>query len=74
MQVVANLEEEKTRLFKAGGSQAEDSKNLVKSILSNVERKIDEEIGNRQRDLGETKESLEQKLINLLEKMKSDER
>ena len=74
MQIVTSLEEEKTRIIKAGGSQAEDSKNLVRSVLSNIERKLDEEIGNRQKDLGETKDSLEQKLVNLLEKLKSDER
>ena len=47
---------------------------MVRSVLSNIERKLEEEIGNRQKDLGETKDSLEQKLVNLLEKLKSDER
>ena len=56
---MAGLEEEKTRIIKAGGSQAEDSKNMIRSVLSNIERKLDEEVGNRQRDLGETKDSLE---------------
>ena len=41
--------------MKNGGSQAEDTKNMVGSMLSAIERKVDEEVGNRQRDLGETK-------------------
>ena len=43
-------------------------------MLTQIERKVEEEIGNRQRDLGETKDALEQKLISLLDKMKGDER
>ena len=43
-------------------------------MLSAIERKVEEEVGNRQRDLGETKDALEQKLISLLDKMKNDER
>ena len=59
MAVVANFEEEKTRLLKNGGSTAEDARNLVHTLLSQIERKVDEEVGNRQRDLGETKDALE---------------
>ena len=47
---------------------------MVRSMLGSIERKVDEESGNRQRDMGETKDQLEQKLINLLDKMKNDER
>lgn len=47
---------------------------MVGSMLSAIERKVEEEVGNRQRDLGETKDALEQKLISLLDKMKGDER
>ena len=42
--------------------------------MSNYERKVEEESTMRQRDLGETKDAIEQKLINLLDKMKNDER
>ena len=59
MAVVANFEEEKTRLIKNGGSTTEDARNLVHTLLSQIERKVDEEVGNRQRDLGETKDALE---------------
>lgn len=47
---------------------------MVRSVMAQVERKVDDEISNRMRDLGETKDALEQKLINLLDKMKNDER
>ena len=43
-------------------------------MMSNYERKVEEESTMRQRDLGETKDAIEQKLINLLDKMKNDER
>ena len=74
VQVVATFEDEKTRLIKNGGSVTEENSNMVRSLLSAIERKVEEEVGNRQRDLGETKDALEQKLINLLDKMKNDER
>ena len=74
VQVVATFEDEKTRLIKNGGSATEENSNMVRSLLSAIERKVEEEVGNRQRDLGETKDALEQKLINLLDKMKNDER
>ena len=74
MQIFSNFDEEKTRLIKNGGEKREETTSMVRSIMAQVERKVEEEINNRQRDLGETKDSLEQKLINLLDKMKNDER
>jgi len=53
---------------------AEDTKNMVGSMLTAIERKVEEESGNRQRDVGDAKDALEQKLISLLDKMKGDER
>ena len=61
-------------MIKNGGSVIDDTSNMVRSLLSTIERKVEEEINNRQRDLGETKEQVEQKLINMLDKMKNDER
>ena len=74
MQAFSNFDEEKTRLIKNGGANREDTQVMVRSVMAQVERKVDDEISNRMRDLGETKDALEQKLINLLDKMKSDER
>ena len=74
MQVFSNFDEEKTRLIKNGGSNREDTTAMVRSVMTQIERKVEDEVGNRQRDLGETKDALEQKLINLLDKMKNDER
>ena len=74
MQMIASFDEEKTRLVKDGGSAAENSKNMVSHLLYQIERKVEEEVSNRQRDLLETKEALEGKLISILEKMKGDER
>lgn len=61
-------------MIKNGGSVIDDTSNMVRSLLSTIERKVEEEVNNRQRDLGETKDSIEQKLINMLDKMKNDER
>ena len=47
---------------------------MLRSILSTIERKVEEEVNNRQNDLGETRNALEQKMINMLDKMKNDER
>ena len=44
---------------------------MVRSVMAQVERKVDDEISNRMRDLGETKDALEQKLINLMYKFNS---
>jgi len=74
MHVLQSYEEEKTRMIKNGGSVIDDTSNMVRSLLSTIERKVEEEVNNRQRDLGETKDSIEQKLINMLDKMKNDER
>ena len=74
MQIFSTFDEEKTRLIKNGGENREETTSMVRSIMLQVERKVEEEINNRQRDLGETKDALEQKLINLLDKMKNDER
>ena len=61
-------------MIKNGGSVIDDTSNMVRSLLSTIERKVEEEVNNRQRDLGETKDSIEQKLINMLDKIKNDER
>lgn len=74
MQMASNFEEERTRIVRDGGSKSEDTKNMVSQLLLSIERKVDEEQANRMRDLEATKESLEQKLIALVDKMKGDER
>lgn len=74
MHLVSGFDEEKNRLVRNGGSMAEDTKNMVGSMLTAIERKVEEESGNRQRDVGDAKDALEQKLISLLDKMKGDER
>jgi len=43
-------------MIKNGGSVIDDTSNMVRSLLSTIERKVEEEINNRQRDLGETKD------------------
>lgn len=47
---------------------------MLRTLLTAIERKVEEEVGNRQRDMGDIKDTMEQKLINMLEKMKNDER
>ena len=74
MRVISTFDEEKTRLIKNGGNSAEESKNMIASLLGAIERKVEEEVSSRQRDLGETKDAFEQKLIGVLDKMKTDER
>ena len=59
MQVFSNFDEEKTRLIKNGGANREDTQVMVRSVMAQVERKVDDEISNRMRDLGETKDALE---------------
>ena len=61
-------------MAKNGGMAAEDNSHMLRSMLSTIERKVEEEVNNRHRDLGEAKDALEQKVINMLDKMKSDER
>ena len=52
LQALTDFENEKTRLIKNGGSSVEDASNLVRSMLGSLERKFEEEVGNRVRDLG----------------------
>ena len=47
---------------------------MMRSMLNTIERKIEEEIGMRQKDLTDLKQNIEQKLVSLVEKMKSDEK
>ena len=68
------MDEERTRLAKFGVEKQDDSSLVMRSLLQNIERKIEEEVQLRQRDLQETKESVEQKLVSLVEKLKGDEK
>ena len=58
-QIIRNLEEEKTRMAKNGSMATEDNTHMLRSLLSTIERKVDEEVSNRHRDLGEAKDALE---------------
>ena len=47
MQVFSNFDEEKTRLIKNGGSNREDTTAMVRSVMTQIERKVEDEVGNR---------------------------
>lgn len=47
MQVFSNFDEEKTRLIKNGGSNREDATAMVRSVMTQIERKVEDEVGNR---------------------------
>lgn len=46
-------------MAKNGGMAAEDNSHMLRSMLSTIERKVEEEVNNRHRDLGEAKDALE---------------
>ena len=68
------MDEERTRLGKLGGEKQEDNGLILRSLLNNIERKVEEEVQLRQKDQLETKETMEQKLVSLVEKLKGDEK
>jgi len=47
---------------------------MLKTLLLTIERKVEEEIGMRQREKNDAKSNMEQKLVSLVEKLKSDEK
>ena len=46
----------------------------MRNLLTNIERKVDEEIHQRHKDIQDSKDSLEQKLVSLVDKLKGDEK
>ena len=68
------MDEERTRLGKLGGEKQDDNSLVMRSLLHNIERKVEEEVQLRQKDLQDTKENMEQKLVSLVEKLKGDEK
>ena len=59
---------------KLGGEKQDDNSLVMRSLLQNIERKVEEEVHLRQKDLQDTKENMEQKLVSLVEKLKGDEK
>ena len=47
LQVFSNFDDEKTRLIKNGGANREDTTAMVRSVMTQIERKVDDEVGNR---------------------------
>ena len=43
---------------------------MMKNMLNTIERKIEEEVSMRQKDLVQMKASVEQKLVSLVDKLK----
>ena len=43
-------------------------------MLNTIERKVEEEVLRNKREMEDTRDSTEQKLVSLVEKMKADER
>ena len=68
------MDEERTKLVKAGGERQDDSSLAMRNLLTNIERKVDEEIHQRHKDIQDSKDSLEQKLVSLVDKLKGDEK
>ena len=53
------MDEERTKLVKAGGERQDDSSLAMRNLLTNIERKVDEEIHQRHKDMQDSKEALE---------------
>ena len=68
------MDEERTKLVKAGSERQDDSSLAMRNLLTNIERKVDEEIHQRHKDIQDSKDSLEQKLVSLVDKLKGDEK
>ena len=58
-QFMQQMDEERTRLVKAGGERQDDSALAMRNLLTNIERKVDEEIHQRHKDMQDSKEALE---------------
>ena len=46
----------------------------MRTMLNTIERKVEEEVLRNKREMEDTRDSTEQKLVSLVEKMKADER
>lgn len=46
----------------------------MRTMLNTIERKVEEEVLRSKREMEDTRDSTEQKLVSLVEKMKADER
>ena len=47
---------------------------MLRGLLSQIERKVEEESAGRQRDISDLRKSMDQKLVSIAEKLKNDER
>lgn len=56
------------------GEKSSEHANMMKNILATIERKVEEEVTNRQRDNLDSKAHTEAKLMSLVEKLKTDEK
>ena len=70
----AQLEDEKARLFKAGTDRSEEIAAQQQNLLSQIDRKVEEEVTRRTKDVTDAKNQIEIKLMGLLDKLKGDEK
>ena len=56
--MIQSSDDDKARMIKNGGSNTEETSVMVRNMLGSIERKVDEEAGARQRDMGENKDQL----------------
>jgi len=68
------MEEDKTSQAKFGTDKTEESTQMIRNMLMQIERKTEEDIAQRQKDTNELKTQFEQKLIGMVEKIKLDEK
>lgn len=74
MKLFEAVEDEKQKLMRQSGERTEISNNMMRDILITIERKVQDEVSQRQRDQLDAKQAVEQKMVQLVEKLRSDER
>lgn len=68
------MDEDKSSQVKFGTDKTDESTQMIRNMLMQIERKTEEDIAQRQKDHNELKTQFEQNLIGMVEKIKLDEK
>lgn len=74
MQVIALNEEQRLRDGSIQNGHSDESTSLIRTVLQQIERKVEEDQQQRLQEQNEIKAQVESRLLNLVDKLKQDER
>lgn len=74
LQVLTLTEETKLKEANSGANQSSETNSMIKQVLEQIERKVQEDTQQRQSEQAEIKQLLEHRMLSLLDKLRNDER